>query len=328
MNKALMAAGGVGALVVGLAVAGVTYVKLALPKVGPVPELEVELTPARLERGAYLVNYVVACPDCHSPRSLDQLGFPSDESRAMTGGFALSQVLDDIPGDITTQNLTPVHLGSWSDGEIYRAIAEGVGKDGRPLFPMMPYDSLGVADREDVLSIIAYLRTLKPAGTEQPPTALAFPFSLIARTIPKPAAHQRRPEGDDSVALGRYLVSLAGCMHCHTPVDEHHQPLAGMEGAGGQEYRINSKGAHVVVRPPNITPDADTGIGRWDKATFLTVIRTRAKSIGEPAPFGATNHIMPYRELSHLTDRDLGAIFDYLRTLAPVKHPVTRFERL
>jgi hypothetical protein len=101
-----------------------------------------------------------------------------------------------------------------------------------------------------------------------------------------------------------------------------------MEGAGGQEYRINSKGRQVVVRPPNITPDPETGIGGWDKATFLNVIRTRARSIGQPAPFGETNHIMPYRELSHLTDQDLGAIYDFLRTLEPVKNRVTRFERL
>lgn len=82
-----------------------------------------------------------------------------------------------------------MHLGSWSDGEIYRAIAEGVNREGRPMFPMMPFLAIGKLDKEDVLSIIAYLRSLRPAGAEQPANSLSFPFNLIARTIPVPAQH-------------------------------------------------------------------------------------------------------------------------------------------
>jgi len=328
MNKLLKILGlAVSALVV-LVVAFVTYLRVAFPKVGPAPDMKVELTPARLERGAYLVRNVADCAGCHSPRSLDRYGFPADETRAFTGGFELSKILSDIPGDITTPNLTPVHLGSWSDGEIYRAIAEGVNREGRPIFPMMPYLAIGKLDREDVLSIIAYLRSLEPAGTEQPANSLSFPFSLIARTIPVPARHVTRPDPASAVAYGAYLVRAAGCFDCHTPVDAHHEPIAAMEGAGGQEFKIHSGGTQIVVRPPNITPDRDTGIGAWDKATFLGAIRARASLTGQSVPFGEPNHIMPYRELGRMTDQDLGAIYDYLRTLAPVKNKVTRFEKL
>lgn len=328
MTKLLKILGlAVSALVV-LVVAGVTYLKVAFPKVGPAPQMKVELTPARLERGAYLVRNVADCAGCHSPRLFDQYGLPADEGRALTGGFEISKILSDIPGNITSPNLTPVHLGGWSDGEIYRAIAEGVNKDGRAMFPMMPYLAMGKLDREDVLSIIAYLRSLKPAGTEWPANSLSFPFSLISRTIPVPAQHAPRPDPGNAVAYGDYLVRAAGCFDCHTPVDDQHQPIAGMEGAGGQEFKIRKGAAQIVVRPPNLTPDKDTGLGAWDKATFLATIRGRALLIGQSVPFGEPNNIMPYRELARMTDQDLGAIYDYLRTLPPVKNKVTRFAKL
>jgi hypothetical protein len=101
-----------------------------------------------------------------------------------------------------------------------------------------------------------------------------------------------------------------------------------MEGAGGQEFRIRAGAIQIVVRPPNLTPDKDTGIGAWDKATFLATIRSRALLTGQSVPFGQPNNIMPYRELARMTDQDLGAIYDYLRTLPPVKNKVTRFEKL
>jgi mono/diheme cytochrome c family protein len=311
-----------------LMIAGVTYLKVAFPKVGPAPDLKVERTPARLERGAYLARNVSGCADCHSPRIVDRYGLPSDETKAFTGGFELSKVLADIPGNITTPNLTPVHLASWTDGEIYRAIAEGVNKQGRPLFPMMPYLAVGKLDKEDVLSIIAYLRSLEPAGSEQPENTLSFPFSLIARTIPVPAKHEARPDASNTVAYGAYLTRAGGCFDCHTPVNDHHEPITALEGAGGQEFKLRSGGIQIVLRPPNITPDGDTGIGAWDKATFLSTMRARAKLVGQSVPFGEPNNIMPYRDIARMTDEDLGAVFDYLRTLKPIKNKVTRFEKL
>jgi mono/diheme cytochrome c family protein len=328
VNKLLKVAIGIVASLVLLAVAGVSYLKLAFPRVGPAPDMKVELTPARLQRGEYLVRNVADCAGCHSPRLTDEYGLPFDETKTLTGGFEISKLLADIPGEVTSPNLTPVHLASWTDGEVYRAIAEGVNKDGRPLFPMMPYLNFGKLDKEDVLSIIAYLRSLKPAGVEQPASRLAFPFSLIARTIPVKAAHVTRPDPQNSVASGEYLVRAAGCFECHTPVDDHHQPLPGMQGAGGLEFKAHVGDVRFVVRPPNITPDPDTGIGAWDKSTFVAAIRTRAALIGRKTPLGEPNHVMPYRELARMTDQDLGAIYDYLRTLKPVNNKVTRYERL
>ena len=68
-----------------------------------------------------------------------------------------------------------------------------------------------------------------PASANLPePTRLDFPLPLIVRTLPQAAnAAARRPDGSDRVAYGRYLTSIAGCTHCHTPMDEKLQPLPG-----------------------------------------------------------------------------------------------------
>jgi mono/diheme cytochrome c family protein len=309
----------------------ITYVSIAFPKVGPADQtLKIEITPARVKRGDYLTHHVANCYACHSGRDFEIYGMPPQQAHAFEGGFEISKILDGIPGEITTPNLTPLHLASWSDGELLRAITEGISKDGRVLFPMMPYQHYRTADQEDIYSIIAYLRTLKASGAEQPVNSLKFPFSLIAKTIPAKADFKPMPSPKDSVAYGAYLVNMVGCMDCHTPIDAHHQPLPGMEGAGGQEFKAQYKGVHVVIRPANITQDKETGIGGWTKKQFIADIRAKAEPTVKRVaiPIGEPNHIMPYEELSGMTDQDLGAIFDYLQTLKPVKNQVTRFEKL
>lgn len=310
----------------------VLYLNLAFPKVGPAPDLHVDSSPARIQRGDYLSHHVANCFACHTPRDYSVYGMPpvSDTAQAFTGGFHISAVLDDIPGEITTPNLTPLHLSTWTDGELYRAITEGVSKDGRPLFPMMPYGNFGSADKEDIYSIIAYLRSLKTAGTEQAASSLSFPFRLIARTLPALANPQAMPSPKDSVKYGAYLVNLAGCFVCHTPVDGHHQPMANMNGAGGFEFKVHLGEVHFVVRSANITPDSATGIGKWNKKDFIDIIRARGKIVdsGLKVSPGAENTFMPYAEYSGMTDADLGAIFDYLHSLAPVSNQVLHFERL
>jgi hypothetical protein len=75
----------------------------------------------------------------------------------------------------------------------------------------------------------------------------------------------------------------------------------------------------------NITPHKTTGIGAWDKATFISTIRARAKLHQNKYTPGDANTIMPYWAFSRMTDEDLGAIFDYLMTLKPVDNAVVRW---
>jgi mono/diheme cytochrome c family protein len=119
------------------------------------------------------------------------------------------------------------------------------------------------------------------------------------------------------VQRGAYLVNtIAACGRCHTPRDAQGNPIAAMELAGGFEFDDGVIG-HVVG--PNITPDRDTGIGKWTEGQIIAALRygTRPDGtiIGAPMPIAA------YRDIS---DSDLTAIAKYLHSIRPVRHPVAR----
>jgi len=128
--------------------------------------------------------------------------------------------LHGMPGTVVTPNLTPdpeTGIGAWTGGEIVRAIREGVDKDGRTLFPMMPYKAFRKMSDEDVYSVVAYLRSLPPVKRKHPATQLDFPVGLFIRSAPRPVGHVAGPDLADHRAKGEYLVNLAGCLGCHTP---------------------------------------------------------------------------------------------------------------
>ena len=126
----------------------------------------------------------------------------------------------------------------------------------------------------------------------------------------------------EPLAYGKYLAEAAGCMICHTKVDQQENPI-GTPYIGSREFNIPPMGGKVYS--VNITPDNETGIGSWTKETFITVIRERAKQHGKKVSKGDSNTLMPYWAFAGMTDKDLGAIYDYLRTLEPVKNKVTRW---
>src|SRR5207244_3638806 len=121
-------------------------------------------------------------------------------------------------------------LGGWTDGEILRAIREGVDRDGKALFPMMPYDGYRYLSDADAEAIVAYMRTLSPVSHRVPPRRLPFPLPLILPSLPKPLTGPvSSPDPSSTVAYGEHLTMVAGCRFCHTPVDARTQPLPGKE---------------------------------------------------------------------------------------------------
>ncbi len=340
MKKLLKVLGyGLGALI--LVVAGLlSYVKLALPKVAPADaSLKIEATPARLARGKYLAEHVAACMGCHSQRDWSVMGHPVIPGTWGAGGDPIFEK-PIMPGSVRPKNLTPHNLGSWSDGEIVRVLRSGVSKDGRPLFPFMPYQSFAAMEQEDLYSVVAYVRSLPSVAREVAPTKLDPPLNFIVHTIPKDAPPFPAPvDRKDRVAYGKYLVRISGCSDCHTPVDDKHQPIASKYLAGGFEFPYVRKAgdgyeAHPgggKLRVPNITPH-DTGIGRWSKDYFISRFaewrgaKGKAKQVPLSLEKGDYLPIMPYVEFSGMTDEDLGAIYDYLRSIPAVENAVARFE--
>jgi mono/diheme cytochrome c family protein len=308
------------ALVVLLVLLGggaLAWVAFAFPRVAAAPSTAIDATPESLARGAYLFNHVCGCVDCHSRRDPAKLSGPVVAGTAGQGGQAFG-ANEGIPGTIYARDITPAAIGGWSDGELYRCLTVGVTKDGTALFPLMPYQSYATMTRGDVEALIAYTRTLAPIANAVPARSLSFPMNVIVKTIPHDAEQpERAPTPADGVAYGKYLVTAASCIHCHTP-SHHGALLAGREFSGGVPFRLGG----AVVRSANLTPDQATGIGAWTRDQFIARFTQGPETQG-PAPAGYDTP-MPWTSYAGMTPGDLGAIYDYLRALPAVTNGVVK----
>ena len=271
-------------------------------------------SPARLARGEYLVGGVVGCHECHT--KTDATRTPPVRV-AQDGSGAL--FIENGAMRVVAPNITPdreTGIGSWGDDELARAIREGIGRDGRALFPAMPYRFFRQMSDEDLASVIVYLRAGPPAPAvaAASQTHIPFPVSRLINAAPDPLdAPVTAPDLSGAVARGRYLATLGACSDCHTPT-RRGRPVPGLEWAGGNTI----PGGERVVSA-NLTPDA-SGIPYYDENLFLEVMRTgRVKG-------RALGNAMPWYYYRHMTDEDLRAVFAYLRTLKPVRHLVDNAE--
>jgi len=321
MKTLVKIVGGLMVLLVAAAACGYGYMMLAYPKVPPPSAVKVDASPERLARGEYLANHVNGCTTCHSQRDWTKFSGPAKPDTIGAGGqeFSLGPA-----GVVYSKNITPAAIGSWTDGELLRAMTQGVAKDGSPLFPVMPFPHFGSMSEDDMHAVVAYIRTLKAIESPAPPKPkLSFPLNLIARTIPGPNTYGARPSPDDKVAYGKYMTNAALCSECHTPIDDQGTPIPGMDFAGGSE--IVETGYRV--RSANITPDANTGIGSWTEQQFID--KFKAFETATNATLAdherAQNTPMPMTMYAGMTREDLAAIFAYLRTLKPVTNRVEKF---
>ncbi|MEQ8472449.1 MAG: cytochrome c [Marinoscillum sp.] len=306
-----------------LVAAGIGYVKTALPDVGEPSDLTVEITPELVERGAYLANSVTVCMDCHSQRDWSRFSGPLVAGSFGKGGEVFNEDFD-FPGVFTAKNITPAGISHWTDGELYRLITTGVTKEGKAIFPVMPYGSYGRMAHEDVISIIAYVRSLDPIENEVGESAANFPMNIILNTIPQPANPQPKPDPSDQIAYGAYMVTAAACADCHTPQDQG-TPIEGKYLAGGFEFKMPGFG---IVRSSNITPDVQTGIGAWTEEVFVNRFKSYADSTYVPHQVGAgeMQTVMPWTMYGTMKENDLKAIYAYLSSLEPNNNKITKFE--
>ena len=283
------------------------------PKARALTSRTFERTPARLARGKYLVEGVLTCKHCHSPHDWSQHDAAIPEGKELSGS-----VIEEasLPGRVVAPNLTPdveTGAGSWPDDALARAIREGIGHDGRALFPMMPYSNYhDLMSDEDLASVIVYLRSLPPVHNPLPKTEIIFPVKYIMLNAPEPLT---APVLERTFATpeqrGEYLTHLIGCPDCHTPVGGNHDFVPGMEFGGGQVF----EGPWGKVASANLTPDP-AGISYYDQALFIRALRTGY--VGSRP----LNQLMPWSIFRHMSDDDLSAIFAYLKTVKPVSHRV------
>jgi len=301
---------------------GLVILYLRKPAQAPPSAVRVARTPQRLARGKYLFEAVADCAGCHSPRDFTRVGAPEFKDQRGSGNV-FSDFLIGMPGVLVAANITPdmeTGIGGWSDGEKIRAIREGVDRDGNALFPMMPYSTYRHMSDEDVEALVAYMDTLPPVRHAMPKTQISFPVNLLIKSAPQPAGSVPPPDRTNRVRYGQYLAQVAGCGDCHTPAEKG-QPVPGMEFAGGQVFA--SKAGTVVSA--NITPDMDTGIGKWPEEFFqkkLHEYSDYAEHGAPPLPGPRAFTLMPWLAYTNLASEDISAIYAFLRTVKPVRHSV------
>src|SRR5258706_9509971 len=160
-----------------------------------------EATPARLARGKYLVDGVSGCFGCHTDADWSKPGAPPAAGREGSGHIWADQ---DLPW-LVSPNITPdkeTGAGNWTDDTLARAIREGIGHDGRALFPTMPYQSYRQMSDEDLASIIAYMRTVPAVRNQLPTTRMPSALNFSIQNVPQPV-YAVVPAPDQLTAVAR-----------------------------------------------------------------------------------------------------------------------------
>jgi mono/diheme cytochrome c family protein len=319
MRKILKVVVWVVGVLVGVGVAAAGYMLARKPAIAQPLNIKVEMTPERIARGRYLFD-LSDCGGCHSLRDFSRFGGPEVEGHRGEGVEMPKEL--GLPGRVASRNITPdveTGIGAWTDGEKIRAIREGISRDGSPLFPMMPYGAFRKMSDDDVMSLVAFLNTLPPVKHAVPRSEIDFPVSVLSKSAPQPAGQVAPVNRADRLQYGEYLVTLGGCGGCHTPAEKG-SPKPGMAFAGGERFAFPG----MLVVSANITPDQQSGIGRWKDQDFIDKFHQYREYTekGSPASSPENFTLMPWLSLSRLEADDLTAIYGYLRTQKAVYHAV------
>lgn len=248
-----------------------------------------------LQHGLYLTR-VGDCEGCHTAPG----GQPFAGGRAIVTPF----------GTLLSPNLTPdiaTGIGGWTDEQFLNAVKHGIRRNGRKLYPALPYPYYTKATNEDILAIKAYLNSLQPVNNPVVANQLPFPFSI--RYVMTgwnflyftPGDFKPDPDRSEAWNRGAYLVDgLGHCGACHTP--------RGI--LGGEKSAYLQGGETDGFTAPNITGDKRIGLGDWSADDIVQYLRTGRNRVS-----AATGPMAEVVQLStqHLTDDDLMAIATYLK---------------
>jgi mono/diheme cytochrome c family protein len=270
-------------------------------------------TPA--ERGGYLVNTIMACGNCHSPRDADGRVIAE---KAFSGGLTFT-----TPAFVATApNITPdveTGIGSWSDGEIKRALVEGMRPGhgrlaGVPLAVIMPVNFYKALLPDDLDAVVAYLHTIKPIRNEVGDPVYKAPV----HREPYPDAEAGFSKATFATPTGRgaYLVTIGHCMECHSAWSRGVSDFKNGLGRGGRAFPPR-QGAPEGSPPSiaaNITSDPAGGIGAWTDQEIATAITHGVARDGR-----MLKPPMAFDYYAGLRQADLADIIAYLRTVPPLQ---------
>jgi mono/diheme cytochrome c family protein len=251
----------------------------------------------QIERGRYLT----VAGDCAACHTLPGSG------RELAGGRPIETPFGPLLGP----NITPdreTGIGAWTDDEFVNALTKGTGRNGRRLYPAMPYAYYTKLTRDDALAIRAYLNTVPAVYNSVKADQLPFPFDLRASMLAwdelffTPGTFRPNPNKSAEWNRGAYLAEgLTHCGMCHTSknflgADRNSEYLRG--------YALQGWFA------PDITNDARRGVGSWPVEEIVAYLKTGHNSTSAAAGLMSE---MVRLSTSHLNDDDLKAIAVYLK---------------
>jgi mono/diheme cytochrome c family protein len=265
---------------------------------------------SRIERGSYLVNTIMACGNCHSPRDTNGRAIAD---KAFSGGLTFT-----TPAFVATaSNITPdpeTGIGKWSDAEIKRALIEGMRPDhghlpGVPLAAIMPANFYKALLSDDLDAIVAYLRSLEPIRNEVATPLYKAP--IHRDPYPDAEAGFSKALFTDPVKRGAYLVTIGHCMECHSTWSRGISDFKTGLGRGGRDF---SEAGLAGSKATNITSDRTAGIGAWSDQEIARAI---THGIGRDGRM--LKPPMAFASYAGLKDADIGDIIAYLRTVPPLQ---------
>lgn len=270
-----------------------------------------------VERGSYLVNTILACGNCHTPKNATGAAIADKE---LAGGLSFTTPAFSV----TAANITPdreTGIGDWSDDDIKHALVDGTRPanarlPGTPLAAVMPANFYKALLPRDLDAVVAYLRSVKPVRNQVAPPNYLQPVHRDAYPDAE-AGFTEEQVLRDPVRRGAYLVTIGHCMECHSAWARGVSDFKNGFGKGGRVFsRSLVQGfpsAWEKSTAPNITSHPTAGIGGW---TDSEIKRAITKGIARDGRI--LNPPMAIAWYSGMTERDLDAIIAWLRTVPPL----------